>query len=98
MEARRIKSNQIAVVLSGLLPGAGHFYIADWAKGTAFFIASITLEAYIVPEGYWDILRGEVELTLNLYVRILSLLLFRIWAVVDAERSVRQKNAEAEKS
>ncbi len=90
------KSTQIAIILSGIFPGVGQFYNEDWAKGAAFFIASLVLDVFLLPEGvgYWDIIQGKEELTLNLYLRLLGLVLFRIVAVLDAERSARRKNAE----
>jgi len=86
------KSSQIAIVLSGIFPGVGQFYNGDMAKGAAFFITSLILDVYLLPEGYWEIIQGKIPLTLNLYLRILVLVLFRIAAVLDAERSVRRKN------
>lgn len=94
------KSAQVAIILSGVFPGIGQIYNEDWAKGAAFFIASILLDVTLLPEGvgYWDIISGQVTLTLNLYLRILGLVLFRVGAVLDAERSVRRKNAAANAS
>ena len=86
------KSTQIAIVLSGLFPGIGQFYNGDMGKGAVFFIVSVLLDVYLLPEGYWDIIRGQIPLTLNLYLRIFVLVLFRVAAVLDAERSVRRKN------
>ncbi len=94
MPPHKQKSVQIAIILSGIFPGAGQIYNEDWAKGVALFIASMMLDVLLLPEGvgYWDIIRGQVDLTLNLYLRILGLVLFRAAAVLDAERSVRRKN------
>ena len=86
------KSTQIAIILSGLFPGVGQFYVGDMAKGAVFFIVSVVLDVYLMPEGYYQIIQGKVPLTLNLYLRILVLVLFRVAAVLDAERSVRRLN------
>ncbi len=92
------KSAQVAIILSGIFPGVGQFYNGDMAKGAGFFIASLILDVYLLPEGYWDIIRGQIPLTLNLYLRILVLVLFRVAAVLDAERSAREKNKAITKS
>lgn len=91
-KADQEKSTQVAVILSGVFPGVGQFYVGDMAKGAIFFVASVILDVYLMPEGYYQIIQGKVPLTLNLYLRILVLVLFRVAAVLDAERSVRRKN------
>lgn len=91
-KADQEKSTQIAIILSGVFPGVGQFYVGDMAKGAAFFIASLVLDIYLMPEGYYQVIQGKVPLTLNLYLRILVLVLFRVAAVLDAERSLRRKN------
>ncbi len=91
-KAAQEKSAQIAIILSGVFPGVGQFYVGDMAKGAIFFIASVVLDVYLLPEGYYAIIQGKIPLTLELYLRILVLVLFRVAAVLDAERSVRRLN------
>ncbi len=90
------RSKQIAIVLSALFPGAGQLYNRETGKAAAFFIGNILLEIYLLPEGYWDIITGvtsgETSLTLNLYLRVLVLLVIRGAAVLDAERSARPRS------
>lgn len=93
--SNRPKSNQIALILSGILPGLGQFYNEDWAKGAAFFIASTILDSFLFPENYLEILRLRVPLTAELSGRLLVLGVFRAWAIYDADRSVKRKNAAA---
>jgi hypothetical protein len=93
--SNRPKSNQLALILSGILPGLGQFYNEDWAKGTGFFIASTVLDSMLFPENYLDILRLKVPLTADLVGRLLVIGVFRAWAIYDADRSVKRKNAVA---
>lgn len=97
---RKEKSGQVAALLSGIFPGFGQLYNENWAKGFAFFLGSILLDAYILPEGkgYWDIITGQVPLSIDLYTRLLTLILYRIWTIIDADRSVKSKNAETAKA
>ncbi len=94
-KSNRPKSNQLALILSGILPGLGQFYNEDWAKGAAFFIASTILDSLVFPENYLDILRLKVSLTGDLVARLLVVGVFRAWAIYDADRSVKRKNAAA---
>lgn len=94
-KSNRPKSNQLALILSGILPGLGQFYNEDWVKGAAFFIASTFLDSLLFPENYLDILRLKVSLTRDLAGRLLVVGLFRVWAIYDADRSVKRKNAIA---
>lgn len=88
------KSNKVAIALSAIFPGIGQFYNGDLPKGLVFFIASIFLDAILLPEGYWGIVRGEIDFNVNLYIRLVLLASFRMWVVIDADRSVTRKNAE----
>lgn len=94
-ESRQPKSSKVAIILSGLFPGAGQVYAEDLAKGIAFFVVSIILDTALMEEGYWDIVRGQVELTLNLYGRLIVIVLFRIGVIVDADRTVKRRNVAA---
>jgi len=96
-ESRPEKSSKVAIALSGVLPGAGQIYAEDLAKGVIFFLVSLVLDAALLEEGYWDLGRGifsgQLELTMNLYIRLLVLVLFRIGVLVDADRTVKRRNA-----
>jgi hypothetical protein len=94
-KSNRPKSNQLALILSGIFPGLGQFYNEDWVKGAAFFVASTILDSTLFPENYLDILRLKVPLTIDLAGRLLVVGVFRIWAIYDADRSVKRKNAIA---
>jgi hypothetical protein len=94
-KSNRPKSNQLALILSGILPGLGQFYNEDWIKGAGFFIASTLLDGLLFPENYLDILRLKVSLTADIVGKLLVLGVFRAWAIYDADRSVKRKNAEA---
>jgi len=88
----RKKSSKVAIALSGILPGAGQIYAEDLAKGVAFFIVSLILDAALMEDGYWDIVLGRVELTMSLYIRLLIIVLFRLGVLVDADRTVKRRN------
>jgi len=92
-ESRPEKSSKVAIALSGVLPGAGQIYAEDLAKGVIFFLVSLVLDAALMEEGYWDIVLGRVELTTSLYLRLLLIVLFRIGVLVDADRTVKRRNA-----
>ena len=86
------KSNQIAFILSGLLPGLGQLYNGDFAKGVAFLVGFIILDGLLRQEGWFDILKGNVPLTADLLLRLGILAAYTIFAVVDADRSAKNKN------
>lgn len=92
MLSNRAKSNQLAFILSGLMPGLGQFYNADWAKGGAFFFGSIVLEGILIPESYIDLMKGNVPWSVDLLGRLLLSAAFRIGCVYDADRSAKRKN------
>ncbi len=87
------KSNQLALILSGLMPGLGQFYNEDWGKGAAFFIVSTMLDSVLLPENYFDILQGNVPFSSGLLGRLLLLAAFRVGCIYDADRSVKRRNA-----
>ena len=87
------KSNQIALLLSGIHPGLGQFYNEDWLKGLVFFVGSLILTAYLLPESYLDILRMKIRVTGDLLLRLLLLGAFWGLSIYDADRSAKKKNA-----
>ena len=86
------KSNQVAFILSGLLPGLGQLYNGDVAKGVAFLVGFIVLDALLRPEGWFDILRGKIPLTAGLIIRLGILAVFVVLSILDADRSAKAKN------
>ncbi len=92
---QRPKSNQLGLILSGLVPGLGQFYNEDWAKGCAFFFGILALGNILLPEGYLDILRGEIPLSMGLLGRLTLLGVAQLWCVYDADQSIKKKNADA---
>lgn len=89
------KSNQVAFMLSGILPGLGQFYNNDGVKGAVFFFGSMIFEGIVLPENYFDILMGRVPFSTELLGRILLASAVRVGSVYDADRSARRKNAAA---
>ncbi|MBI3805291.1 MAG: hypothetical protein HY282_16190 [Nitrospirae bacterium] len=87
------KSNQIALLLSGIQPGLGQFYNEDWLKGILFFVGFFFLLAFLLPESYLDILLMKVKMTGDLLFRLLMLGVFWGLSVYDADRSAKKKNA-----
>jgi len=96
MIKKKQKSNQLALILSGLFPGLGQFYNGDWAKGAAFFMGYILLEGILLPEGWWNILRGGIPFTSGLLLRLAILSAYFVVAVIDADRSAKNKNRVTE--
>ncbi len=88
------KSNKVAIVLSAFFPGIGQMYAGALPKGFLIFFATIILDATLLPEGYWDIVRGEIVMNMNLYLRLVLLGGIRMWVVFDADKSVKRKNAQ----
>lgn len=94
-KSNRPKSPQVAILLSGVIPGSGHLYNEDWVKGVLFLVASIFLDSFLLPADYLDVLRLRVPYTRELAFQLLTLALFRIYCIYDADRSVKKKNAAA---
>jgi TM2 domain-containing membrane protein YozV len=92
----RAKANITAIILSALFPGAGQLYNGDRAKGVLFLLLWFIVELVfnIVPESYWDITRGEVDVDLSLYLRLALLGGFRIAVVIDADRGGKRLSSE----
>ncbi|MBN4054858.1 hypothetical protein JYT87_04035 [Nitrospira defluvii] len=92
MPPKNQKSYKVTIGLSALFPGIGHMYAGQRPKGLLLFFVSIILDATLLPEGYWGIVRGEISMNMNLYLRLVLLGAVRMWIVFDADKFVRRKN------
>ncbi|HLG23032.1 MAG TPA: hypothetical protein VI382_09465 [Candidatus Manganitrophaceae bacterium] len=94
------KSNRVAFILSGLMPGLGQFYNQDWLKGIGFFIGAIVMTEISLSGISWEmIFRGDTPVSFgSLLFRLAALAAFWIWSIVDADRSAQRKNAAASSS
>jgi hypothetical protein len=75
----------IALVLSGIFPGLGQFYLRAWGKGGAFLIAGAVaiwaLGQLVSPQ---DLLAGAVPDSLAALGVVLVLLALYFWSIADA--------------
>jgi len=92
------RSNQIALLLSGILPGLGQFYNRDWGKGVAFLVGFLILDSLLRKESWIDVLKGNVPLTADLFIRLGILAVYIVFSIVDADRSAKNKNKAPESS
>ena len=75
----------IALILSGIFPGLGQFYLRAWGKGIAFFAAG-GIETWALG---WlvsgeDLLAGRLTYPTATMALLLALLAVYLWSVVDA--------------
>jgi hypothetical protein len=86
MPARR--RQWIALILSGVFPGLGQFYIRAWGKGVAFLIAGVlatwALGRLVQVD---DLLAGRLPYPGATLGVVLALLVLYLWSIVDAWRS-----------
>ncbi len=78
----------IALILSGIFPGLGQFYLRAWTKGAAFFLAGIAVtwalgEAVSIE----DILTANLPHPFTALAMVLALLAVFLWSMTDAWRS-----------
>jgi hypothetical protein len=80
----------IALILSGVFPGLGQFYLRAWGKGAAFLIAGCAT-AWALGEliSVQDLLTGLLPHPLAALAALLALLAVFIWSVTDAWISAR---------
>lgn len=92
------KNPVIAGVLSGVMPGLGQFYCRQWAKGAAFLIGAIAIDAsFGVSSGMLELLQsfGAPAPSDALGKLLLGSLLFlaiALWSVVDAVRTAKRSS------
>jgi hypothetical protein len=78
----------VALILSGIFPGLGQFYLRAWGKGVAFFAAgSVVTWALGEMVAVEDLLAGSLPHPLVVLALLLALSAVFLWSVVDAWRS-----------
>jgi hypothetical protein len=91
MEGRssgHLRRRWIALILSGVFPGLGQFYVHAWGKGVAFLLAGgILTWAMGQLVSLEDLLVGRLSYPLVTLAVVLGLLALFLWSVVDAWRS-----------
>ena len=78
----------IALILSGIFPGLGQFYLRAWKKGAAFLIAggaAVWTLAQLVSTQ--DLMGGLLPHPMATQGVLLALLAFYLWSMLDAWRS-----------
>ncbi len=75
----------IALILSGIFPGLGQFYLRAWGKGVIFLIAGATASwALGRLVSAQDLLAGVVPHPLAALSAGLALLALFVWSMADA--------------
>jgi len=93
------RSPKIAGLLSAILPGLGQLYNRQWAKGGAFLLATIILEA--VLESSAETIRvlqaafsGTPVDNLGAFVlRSIPLIALALWSIADAAKVARHQTS-----
>ncbi|HSD51144.1 MAG TPA: hypothetical protein VLG48_07010 [Candidatus Methylomirabilis sp.] len=77
-----------ALILSGILPGLGQFYLRDWKKGAAFVVAG-GVAAWALGRliSLQDLMTGILPHPLATQGVLLTLLVVFLWSMLDAWRS-----------
>ena len=80
----------IALILSGVFPGLGQFYLQAWGKGVAFLIFGVVaLWALGELISIQDLITGLLPHPLAILGLLLALLAVFLWSIVDAWISAR---------
>ncbi len=80
----------IALILSGVFPGLGQFYLRAWGKGAAFLIAGVAATWALVDLiSIQDLMTGLLPHPLAILGVFLALLAVFIWSIADAWISAR---------
>ncbi len=75
----------IALILSGVFPGLGQFYLRAWWKGAAFFLAGgVVTWALGEMLSVEDLLAGTLPNPLAALTLLFALLAVFLWSVIDA--------------
>lgn len=94
MAARVRRRQWIALILSGVFPGLGQFYIRAWGKGVAFLLAGLAatwaLGRIVAVE---DLLAGRLSQPRGTLLAALALLGLYVWNFIDAWRSAAEPGA-----
>ena len=80
----------IALILSGVFPGLGQFYLRAWGKGAAFLIVGVAA-SWILGDliSVQDLMTGLLPHPLVVLGVLFLLLAVFIWSVADAWISAR---------
>ena len=78
----------IALILSGIFPGLGQFYLRAWGKGVAFLVAGIAA-SWVLGElvSVLDLATGVLPNPGATLAALLALLAVFLWSMIDAWRS-----------
>ncbi len=78
----------IALILSGIFPGLGQFYLRAWGKGAAFLVAGVAA-SWALGElvSVQDLLTGLLPNPGSTLAALLALLAIFLWSMIDAWRS-----------
>lgn len=80
----------VALILSGIFPGLGQFYLRAWSKGVAFLTAGAAASwAFGRLVSVEDLLGGLLPHPLATLGALLALLTLFVWSIVDAWISAR---------
>jgi hypothetical protein len=79
----------IALILSGVFPGLGQFYLRAWGKGVAFLVAGVAA-SWALGElvSVLDLATGVLPNPGATLAALLALLAVFLWSMIDAWRSV----------
>lgn len=80
----------IVLILSGVFPGLGQFYLRAWVKGASFLIAGVAA-TWALGEliSIQDLMAGLLPHPLAILGVLLALLALFIWSIADAWISAR---------
>jgi hypothetical protein len=80
----------IALILSGVFPGLGQFYLRAWGKGAVFLIVGVAA-IWVLGEliSIQDLMTGLLPHPLASLGVLLALLAVSIWSIADAWTSAR---------
>ncbi len=78
----------IALILSGIFPGLGQFYLRAWGKGAAYLVAGVAA-SWALGElvSVQDLLTGLLPNPGATLAALLALLVVFLWSMIDAWRS-----------
>lgn len=80
----------IALILSGIFPGLGQFYLRAWGKGVAFLVAGLAATwALGQLVSVQDLMMGLLPHPWWAAGAMLVLLAVSLWSVIDAWTSAR---------
>lgn len=94
----QLKNPIIAGVLSGVMPGLGQFYCRQWARGAAFLVGAIAVDAsFGVSSSMLELLQSfgapaPSDALGKLFLGSLLFLAIAIWSIVDAVRSAKKSS------